>query len=92
MDLECSEKAKKKWCPFFRFEDGFVDIISIAILLGYLVLVTISQQHIADSADLREQTAQDYTIVRSAARVALSIVNRGGCCCLRELPTKCDGG
>ena len=63
LDWECLEKTKRVYCPMFRFEDGFVDIVSIAILLAYLVLVTISQQHIVTNADLRDQTAADYSIV-----------------------------
>jgi hypothetical protein len=35
----------------------------VGILLAYLALVTMSQQHIADKVDLREQTASDYSIV-----------------------------
>jgi hypothetical protein len=40
-----------------------MDIVSVGILLTYLALVTMSQQHIADNIDLRDQTASDYSIV-----------------------------
>ena len=63
LDKECYNKASRSHCPMLCFEDGFVDIISTGILLAYLILVTISQQHIADSVDVREQTSKDYSIV-----------------------------
>lgn len=40
-----------------------MDIICVGILLTYLALVTMSQQHIADNVDVGEQTASDYSIV-----------------------------
>ena len=63
LNWECNEKSRRHLCPVFRFEDGFVDIVSIAILLAYLVLITIAQQHQAESIDAGEPTAQDYSIV-----------------------------
>ena len=63
LDEECFKKSSRSNCPMLCFEDGFVDIISTGLLLAYLILVTISQQHIADSVDVREQTSKDYSIV-----------------------------
>jgi hypothetical protein len=40
-----------------------VDIVSVGILLSYLLLVTMMQQHVADNVDLEEHSASDYSIV-----------------------------